>query len=583
MYCDHCGSPISENNKFCKNCGKPVNVAPPVPAPEEPKKKPLCPYCGTPFEEGEVFCSHCGNKLQGAPVMQPPVTPAVPVQAPPQPAPAAPVPPVVPPNPAPAPQPVMRPQTQPVMQHAQRPVQPVAKPQKAKMSKGKLAVLIAIPILILAIGVGAYFFLTEQKKQDSYNVALELMEDRKYDEAQEKFEALGNYKDAPEHAKALLEKKETFQKAQDLLKENRFDEAEALFASLKDYRDADTYTGDEMAYLKACYLLEGARRADQNALAAVGIDPKGTYEEGKVEQILYNSALEIFKNLDGYKDAQDYVMDCEMGLLDLYIAKGDEEAFLKKLNALMEEAAISPELYEDLQNQFYRENANAERLFRDNLLASLREARELMEVGGYDVSEFIDMQLQYLEPVYEYPFEDADMEVLFYDYVDLLYRHYDMLWYEADAVFVDDYAGWYYLRSEACDYLIILQEVCGFFDEDMELLEFYKGRGEFYLARAVLEESMDNQLVGVAATYSEEADAYFLTYENDTRYSFTLLLLLEFYDGNTFISDSGWYEVEIPAWETVSIPILFDLESDWDTWYINWDFENVFADGKEIQ
>ena len=575
MYCDHCGSPISENNKFCKNCGKPVNVAPPVPAPEEPKKKPPCPYCGTPFEEGEVFCSHCGNKLQGAPVMQPPVTPAVPVQAPPQPAPAAPVPPVVPPKPAPAPQ--------PVMQHAQRPVQPVAKPQKAKMSKGKLAVLIAIPILILAIGVGAYFFLTEQKKQDSYNVALELMEDRKYDEAQEKFEALGNYKDAPEHAKALLEKKETFQKAQDLLKENRFDEAEALFASLKDYRDADTYTGDEMAYLKACYLLEGARRADQNALAALGIDPKGTYEEGKVEQILYNSALEIFKNLDGYKDAEDFVMDCEMGLLALYIAKGDEEAFQKKLNALMEEAAISPELYEDLQNQFYRENANAERLFRDNLLASLREARELMAVGGYDVSEFIDMQLQYLEPVYEYPFEDADLEVLFYDYVDLLYRHYDMLWYEEDAVYVDDYVGWYYIRSEACDFLIILQEVCGFFDEDMELLEFYKGRGEFYLARAILEESMDNQLVGVAATYSEEADAYFLTYENDTRYSFTLLLLLEFYDGNTFISDSGWYEVEIPAWETVSIPILFDLESDWDTWYINWDFENVFADDKEIQ
>ena len=55
-FCENCGSPINEKNKFCGKCGTPVDVAPTY----------TCNNCGSPIGLGDKFCSVCGNQLNNS-------------------------------------------------------------------------------------------------------------------------------------------------------------------------------------------------------------------------------------------------------------------------------------------------------------------------------------------------------------------------------------------------------------------------------------------------------------------------------------------------------------------------------------
>lgn len=99
MFCGNCGSPISENAKFCPNCGaKQASMT----------AEPRCPVCGAEVKASDRFCQECGSMLaqQAMPIQQPaqqPVMqqPVMPMQ-----------------------QPVM-PVQQPVMQQQAMPAQPM--------------------------------------------------------------------------------------------------------------------------------------------------------------------------------------------------------------------------------------------------------------------------------------------------------------------------------------------------------------------------------------------------------------------------------------------------------------------------
>ncbi len=54
MKCRNCGSMVSEDAKFCPQCGEPVMD----------KKNFACPSCGKPVEEGSKFCPSCGSKIE---------------------------------------------------------------------------------------------------------------------------------------------------------------------------------------------------------------------------------------------------------------------------------------------------------------------------------------------------------------------------------------------------------------------------------------------------------------------------------------------------------------------------------------
>lgn len=62
MFCGHCGSPVSDNAKFCPNCGMKRQV----------RNPPSCPTCGAKVNEGDSFCEQCGSPLgqKAVPVQQ---------------------------------------------------------------------------------------------------------------------------------------------------------------------------------------------------------------------------------------------------------------------------------------------------------------------------------------------------------------------------------------------------------------------------------------------------------------------------------------------------------------------------------
>lgn len=57
--CPFCGTQITDDSRFCTECGK-----------EYPQGN-VCPHCGVSVNEGDAFCYNCGKSLKEAPIEEP--------------------------------------------------------------------------------------------------------------------------------------------------------------------------------------------------------------------------------------------------------------------------------------------------------------------------------------------------------------------------------------------------------------------------------------------------------------------------------------------------------------------------------
>lgn len=81
MHCHHCTHPLSDNAKFCKQCGTPTQVA--SGTEEVAVTKEACSACGALCSPSAKFCLQCGVARTAATVVTP--TPSEPVATPPKP------------------------------------------------------------------------------------------------------------------------------------------------------------------------------------------------------------------------------------------------------------------------------------------------------------------------------------------------------------------------------------------------------------------------------------------------------------------------------------------------------------------
>jgi len=267
-FCTKCGAPQKAENKFCENCGSLLDI--PFPSPvsakaEESSSRQVCSRCGKTSPTGYKFCIGCGAILGAAPISEEQFVSA------------------------------------PEMNEL---ADPLPMESSGKHRRSKKIVIISIFSIVAAFSIAAvlYLFVLPQMNHDgNYITALSLLESGDYPGAAAAFEALGDYKDAPEQAKEAA-----YREAVKLLKNNQIDSAISAFNRLGAYENVPE-------------LLKEA-----------------TYKKAKLlfEQKDYEAAFEAFTTLGSYMDAEDLTKEAGYKAAEQILALGDNDAAIKAFEAL---------------------------------------------------------------------------------------------------------------------------------------------------------------------------------------------------------------------------------------------------------
>ncbi len=134
---------------------------------------------------------------------------------------------------------------------------------KLKEIKNKKRIVIGITVFLCAMIIAAVFYKNVVSTSFVYKEAVSLYNDYNYDEAAEKFESLGDYRDSRKRASECVknQRDNDFNHALSLIDEQKYDEALAILNNLDDYQGRD-------ALIEKCEAL----KAQQDIYSAV--DPQ---------------------------------------------------------------------------------------------------------------------------------------------------------------------------------------------------------------------------------------------------------------------------------------------------------------------
>lgn len=151
----------------------------------------------------------------------------------------------------------------------------------------------------------------------SYNTALQLIEDNKYEEACILFDQLGEFDDSSKmkaHCQDVINQRK-YEEAISLKSEGKYEEATQLFNELGDYSDS---------LVKA----EECRQAAKEEIYqnAMGLMLQNKYEE----------AIEVFFEVIDYKDSSEKIADCRIAIMEreygIGLAKMEEGVYEEAIN-----------------------------------------------------------------------------------------------------------------------------------------------------------------------------------------------------------------------------------------------------------
>lgn len=160
----------------------------------------------------------------------------------------------------------------------------------------------------------------------------------------------------PQQLKAM----KGYREAQALLENHQYEQAAEAFAALGQYRDSAVQAEQNVPYQRALYILSLGDAGNASSLYFIGKSrddiPTEEFGEKGVSALFYQAAIEIFTQLDGYRDSRQQVIYCN-GLLDgLRQEKlaADYDATVKLLEAgnyvQAREAFLAMDGYEDSQD-----------------------------------------------------------------------------------------------------------------------------------------------------------------------------------------------------------------------------------------
>ena len=169
------------------------------------------------------------------------------------------------------------------------------KRRKLKISaicSGIVAIVIVFAIVLNTVIIPAI------EENQSYNAALSLIDDGKYEEAIEAFEALDGYKDSADRIEECRTKikDRAYNAALKLMEEGKYDEAIKAFEALGTYKESD-------------------KKVEECNTAI--LDKKYNEAVSLVNNKKYYEAIEIFEALNGYKDSAKKIEECSAAITEI--------------------------------------------------------------------------------------------------------------------------------------------------------------------------------------------------------------------------------------------------------------------------
>lgn len=178
-----------------------------------------------------------------------------------------------------------------------------------------------IAIIILAIVAAA----PTVKKLIAYNEAVQLLEDKQFDEAKDKFDDLGHFWDSRE-----MVSEADYRKAMDYFENGLYFFAAEIFEKITDYSDSETMANESNYMLALDY-----------------------FKEKK-----YSQAMKRFEELENYKDSSEMYKESVYLYAKAETERGNSSSALKLYNKIPGYKDVDAYLsrYSDLATSFYIDN-----------------------------------------------------------------------------------------------------------------------------------------------------------------------------------------------------------------------------------
>lgn len=226
--------------------------------------------------------------------------------------------------------------------------------RKPKLNKNKRMKILTWAISPIGTSVCLLFFLIvafnmRDKNRQTYEIAMQDLEQKNYKSASEILEQLGDYKDAKEkkyQAELLL----SYENAEKMIENENYEQAIKEFEKIIDFQDSEERIKQACYYMALTYL-----RSQEYDLAKTYFIKADGYEDSKVylskieldqleqsleivyekaiqlyEQNNYTEAIELFSTLKDYKNSESYAKKCKN-----YIRK--EQQYKKAVRFFKEE------------------------------------------------------------------------------------------------------------------------------------------------------------------------------------------------------------------------------------------------------
>ncbi len=380
----------------------------------------------------------------------------------------------------------------------------------------------------------------EEELAEDYEKAMEYLDKKEYEKALKAFKKLGDYEDSKKQVKKLEKQQQDYDAAQELLTGKDFEAAKEAFEALDDYRDSKEMAEKGVPYAEAM----------------------DTYNDAEtVKEFLAVAA--VFEELSGYQDADTMASMAYLNVCRIHLFENNDPE-----TAMEYTDRLNDEHYEGFQTVLYEYSADSTVL--DDLEQGLNDRSTLIASGETDYSLMVEAELDYMLQYEDAYFMDKNLEELIHNYIDGLQMQLHSL---NGGDYPQEMAMWFEGASMRCEAITELYKSYDFLKDNEDLAESYVGQAQFYLACADIQASLEKQLWNATA-YSDGNGGWYLTYDNDTGYSFTLEIVHSFELNGEFLEYQDRRVLDVG--EGKAVEIYMTPPSNYEYWYIDWAFADIY-------